>query len=585
MYYITEILLQGLCVGQRDEGGFKMTLEQIIEDLCGHHANGSQPGLCVGVMQEGRVLYSKGFGKANLEYDIPINEYTVFHCCSITTQFTATCIALLEQEGKISVDQPVNEILPLDGDIWKKITVKHLIHMTNGLFDAYTTANFICGIREDDYFTKDEFWQFINACDWLMSDPGTCWNYGNTGYFLLAEIVEKISGVRISEFTDKHIFKPLGMCRSLLRDDKSKIIPNRAIGYSNYDYLHYHDDKPYCTREDKLCINADQMEIPGAGQLWSCVHDLFLWEMNLYNNKLGYAPHRLIDKLLTAGTLRNGAKTRYAYGQFMFCKNGREHVAHGGWSGGYSCFIDRVLSKGISIIVLANHTDIYNDIEVFDGSDGIIDKILSAVIKDEKPDQKATISGFDFGSKADIVPFIGKYQNTHNSIIWEICYEDNRLIIKENFGHKINIERLDNKTFMTENNEVIHVNVYSDGKYSLAVEKADSTHDIFQAFINRDLTPHELDEYVGIYENAPLNEAYRVSALHSKLYFENVNRHHTALDLCFEPTIKDYFLTKNDYIPYYCVTFHRDQSGAVKSFSFRDDEKTMRENFMFVLRN
>ena len=481
-------------------------LAQKIESLCGRFNEGSQPGMCVGVIKNGEVLYKKGFGMANLEYDIPIDEFTVFHCCSMAKQFTATCVALLEEQGLLHQEQLVKDILPLQGAMWNEIKIKHLIYMTNGIFDAYDTANIICGIREDDYFAKDECWEFIQASNWLMFEPGEQWSYGNTGYFLLGEVVSKISGVSLSEFAYEHIFKPLGMERSFLRDDRTKIIRNRAVGYSNFERLHYQDVQPFSSKGDKLSINSEKMEINGAGQLWTCLHDLILWENNFHNNRLGNKPSAFINKLVTSGKDRNGTNIGYAYGQFVFEKGGYVHITHGGWAGGFSSFIDRVLEEQVSVIVLANHTDLFMELEVYKGGNGLIDKIREEIL----------------ASKDEGEPKILEQQ--------------------------------------------------TEGKLSPSI-------------VNKSLTLAELTEYAGVYENVLLKTAYCVSVKEDKLYLENLNRHRNARDLFFEPDIKDRFVTKNTYIPNYCVLFQRDHHDLVNQFSFSNGGQNKQERFVFYRKN
>ena len=434
---------RGLIIVKDQNDGFA----QKIEALCKKYNEGSQPGMCVGVIKNGHVLYKKGFGMANLEYDIPIDEFTVFHCCSMAKQFTATCVALLEEQGLLDQEQLVKDILPLQGPMWNEIKVKHLIYMTNGIFDAYDTANIICGIREDDYFTKDECWEFIQASNWLMFEPGEQWSYGNTGYFLLGEIVSSISGVSLSEFAHEHIFKPLGMTHSFLRDDRTKIIRNRAVGYSNFERLHYQEAQPFSTKGDKLSINSEKMEINGAGQLWTCLHDFILWENNFHNNKLGSKSPEFITKLVTSGKDRSGKEIGYAYGQFVFTKGGYVHVAHGGWAGGFSSFIDRVLDEQVSIIVLSNHTDLFMELEVHNKSNSLIDKIREEILVSKEVDspisllQKENVN-FDPSSlgkimnQAELSEYVGIYENDSLKTAYCVSVKGDNLYIQNLNRHR-----------------------------------------------------------------------------------------------------------------------------------------------------
>ena len=259
-----------------------------LNEMCKKYDRKDYPGIAVGVVENGELIFSKGYGEANLDYNIPIDENTVFHACSMAKQFTAACIALLIEEGKLSLDHDVSSILPQLKDCGEKVTIYNLLYMTNGIPDVYDTANFVCGIREDEGITRDEFWKYVTACDWKFFKPGEKWSYGNTGYFLLGQIIEAVTKTSLSQYADEHIFKPLGMNNTFIRDDRTKIIKNRAVGYSNYDHVHFNDSyKRYTSRNDKLSINEENVEVGGAGQIWTTIRDLLLWDKNFYNNILG----------------------------------------------------------------------------------------------------------------------------------------------------------------------------------------------------------------------------------------------------------------------------------------------------------
>lgn len=170
--------------------------------------------------------------------------------------YPGMAIALLIEEGKLSLSQHITDIFPQLNECFKDITIDNLLHMTNGIPDVYDIAALVGGVREDEGITRDEFWKYALSFDWLLFNPGEQWSYGNTVYFLLGQIVEKAAGMSLSQYADEHIFKPLGMKNTFIRDDHTKIIKNRAVGYSLYEYVHFnHSYERYTTRNDKISIN------------------------------------------------------------------------------------------------------------------------------------------------------------------------------------------------------------------------------------------------------------------------------------------------------------------------------------------
>lgn len=549
--------------------------ESYIDELCGKYNN--SPGICVGIIQDGVLAFCKGYGTANLEYDIPITGDSVFHCASMAKQFTAACTALLTEEGKIAVQDPIRLYFPELPDCMDEVNISHLVYMTNGIYDMYSTANTIYGIRENDFITEDEAWNFIKSSGWLMFPPGEKWSYGNTGYFLLAQLVKRVIGITISEYADKNIFKPLKMNSTFLRDDRSKIIKNRAIGYSRYDHVHYNDQtEKYTAKGENFSVNEDMVDIPGAGQLWTTVCDLQKWDNNFYRNTLGNGSQPLIDIITASGRLNNGKLCGYGYGLFIFEKDGYKHISHGGWAGGYSSYVDRIMEKNLSVVILGNHTDIFQYIDVYKESNGITDKIVRRILdiepsktefsvnRDRKPDKKVQCG----------VDIMGKYQCGSNSFIWEIKRLNDDFSIRQNFGHEFTVYYSGNNTFISDNNIMFSFNP----KDKSIIVTAGSEKFIYTPFIENEI---DLSEYAGSYHNEALNLTFCVSILPEKLSVTNQNRHNTAIDLEYSPTVKDSFIAHSTYIRYYCISFQRNENNDIISFVYRDDEPTGRENFIF----
>ncbi|MBA3693269.1 MAG: serine hydrolase, partial [Acidobacteria bacterium] len=188
------------------------------------------PGCALGVIKDGNFIYKRGYGMANLDYNIPISPNTSFYIASTSKQFTAASIALLAREGKISLDDDIRKYLPEIPQYQSPITIRHLVYHTSGIRD-YLDLTGLAGRHTEDVNTDDDFIKFIARQKNLNFKPGERYLYSNSGYFLLSQIVKRASGKSLRAFTDENVFKPLGMVNTRFHDDRSEIIKNRATGY------------------------------------------------------------------------------------------------------------------------------------------------------------------------------------------------------------------------------------------------------------------------------------------------------------------------------------------------------------------
>ncbi len=175
------------------------------------------------MLVDGKVVYKNGFGLANMEYDIPNTPSTIFHVASVSKQFTAMCILLLESEGKLNINDDIRKYIPEMPDLGHVITIKHLMHHTSGLRDQWELL-FLAGWRSDDVITQEHLLKAIMRQKALNFEPGTKFLYSNTGYTLMAEIVKRVSGKPITIFAKENIFDPLKMDNTHFHDDNDMIV-------------------------------------------------------------------------------------------------------------------------------------------------------------------------------------------------------------------------------------------------------------------------------------------------------------------------------------------------------------------------
>lgn len=295
------------------------------------------PGAAVSVVKDGKIIYKKGYGMATLEYDVPISPSTVFHIASISKQFTAFSILLLEKEGKLKLDDDIRKYVPEVPDFGKTITLRHLANHTSGLRDQWNLL-VLAGWRMDDVITTEQVLKLVSKQKELNFEPGEEYLYCNTGFTLLAEVVARVSGKSFAEFTDEQIFQPLGMTNTLFYDDHEKIVQNRAYSYRGAGDGYKKSVLSYA--------NA------GATSLFTTVEDLSLWAMNFENPKVGDS--ELIMKMKERGILNNGKPINYALGQSVETYKGLNEVGHGGADAGYRTQISRFPDHKFSVTVFSN---------------------------------------------------------------------------------------------------------------------------------------------------------------------------------------------------------------------------------------
>jgi CubicO group peptidase (beta-lactamase class C family) len=294
------------------------------------------------------VVFTKSYGSADLEWNIPNSRTTKFRVGSLTKQFTAACILLLEERGKLKVDDPIRQYYPDAPAPWDKITLADLLHHTSGIH-SYTND------PEFDVFTKlpatpEDLVKRVRDKP-LGFEPGSRMNYSNTGYILLGMVIEKTSGMKYADFLKSNILDPLGM-KDSGHDANAMLLPQRAAGYS---------------RGASGTINAQyiDMTVPySAGSLYSTVDDLLRWQRGLFGGKV--LTNASLTKMITP------AQKDYAYGVAVVKKPGGTVIRHGGGVPGFNAELAYFPESGYVIVALSNLNG--------PGTTGMVDKVAGLLL-------------------------------------------------------------------------------------------------------------------------------------------------------------------------------------------------------------
>ena len=309
------------------------------DSLFAEFSGRDSPGLAVAVVRDGKVVFTKGYGLANLEHQIPITPATVFDVASLSKQFTGLGVAMLVQQGKVALSDDIRKYIPELQLLPQPITVDHLVHHTSGMRDWPGTLT-LAGWRYDDVISFDQILTMAYQQKTLNFPPGSEYTYSNTGYNLLAEMVKRVTGTSFRTWTDDHIFRPLGMTHSVFRDDHQLIVPQRALGYSRVGA-----NGPWRGVTNNLTAL-------GSSSLMSSADDMARWLMNFDDARVGGSGPMALMR--TRGVLTNGSEIPYAFGISHGTYRSAPTLSHSGSWAAFASFLVQFPQQRAGVVVLAN---------------------------------------------------------------------------------------------------------------------------------------------------------------------------------------------------------------------------------------
>lgn len=290
--------------------------KKLVDQLLAPWDRRDGPGAAVAVWRGGRTLFAKGYGMANLAYDIPFTVTTPTNIGSTSKQFTAFAVMLLVDDGKLSLDDDVRKHIPELPDLGKTVTVRNLLTHTTGYREIYN-ALVIAGRRfeEGDYVSRDELIALVQRQPSLQNAPGAEFNYNNTAFALAALVVERVAKQPFAEFMATRVFGPIGMTQTTVRADRHATVRGATTGYSRAANGEWRD-------------LGDLASSMGAGGIYATLGDLQRWVENYANPRVG--KKESIAQMMTPFTLTNGKSTGYGMGLFIDKQEPLTRVHHGG---------------------------------------------------------------------------------------------------------------------------------------------------------------------------------------------------------------------------------------------------------------
>jgi CubicO group peptidase (beta-lactamase class C family) len=315
--------------------------EASIDAIFSRWDSPDSPGGSVGIIKDGKLIFAKGYGSANLDYNIPNESQTVYRIGSTSKQFTAACIILLSQQGKLSLDDKLIKFFSDFPAYANDITIQHLLNHISGIRDYLILAR-LSGLGSEDHYTDQIVEKLLTNQKELNFNPGDEYLYSNSGFWLLGQIVKSVSGVTMAEYAKENIFIPLEMNDTHFHNDHKQIVKNRASGY-----------RP--NRQGGYSISMTTLDMIGDGGIFTTVEDLAKWDASFYGSEI--LNKNFWKKMTQVGTLNNGEELTYASGLGVTTYKGLQIIKHGGSMVGYRSEMIRFPEAQFSVILLANRAD------------------------------------------------------------------------------------------------------------------------------------------------------------------------------------------------------------------------------------
>ncbi len=393
------------------------------------------PGAALGIFKDGEIIYAKGYGYANLEYDIPISSTSVFRIASTSKQFTAACIVLLAQQEKLSLDATLDTFFPAFPSYAKTITVRHLLNHTSGIRD-YLVLSSLSGLGDEDFYTDHDVMKWLIHQEELNFKPGDEHLYSNSGYWLLGQIVQKVTGTSMAAYAQKEIFKPLGMNNTHFHNDYTAIVKNRASGY-------------YPKQEGGFQISMTTLNMIGDGGIFTTIEDLKKWDDAYYGSTI--LTSDFWKTMTTTTILNDGTPNEYASGLEVGLYDGHKIISHGGAFVGFRAQKFQFPDDHFTVVVLANRGDANPDELASKVTDLFLDPI-EVVANPESEDSGVSNAAFAKAKPiqlplSDLKKLEGSYWGAASKISRNLTLVNDTLIYDRGYGRITKMEPISKNTF------------------------------------------------------------------------------------------------------------------------------------------
>jgi CubicO group peptidase (beta-lactamase class C family) len=488
------------------------------------------PGCSLVVTRAGRVIYTHGYGMADLDHDLPITPASVFHVASISKQFTAAAILMLEEDGKLSIDDEVRKYIPELPDFGPRITLRHLLHHTSGIRDQWSLLGLAGWRLNRDLITDQDVLDILSRQRALNFPPNTEYLYSNSGFTLLAVTVKRVSGKSIRQFAEERVFAPLGMTHTFFRDNYGEIVKQQAYGY--------------IPAGKSFDLRVPQFNTTGATSLLTTADDFAKWMANFDDPRV--AP-KVIAKMQVPGRFNSGAPIDYAFGLVPGNLRGLPTISHAGADAGYRADFLRFPAQQLSLGCLCNLGSL--------NPRDLTRQVAEFYLGDQMaPPPKPAVPLAGGATVPDTA--LGLYYNRELSDVRRIARREGKLSL---YSPGPRWEEL----VATAPAELVIAN--NAGKLTLSRDSITETRPGAPAAVYDrcpQAAPQDLAPYAGAYRSPELDTSYEVVLREGRLWLKRRKFDDAALS----PTITDGFLASGSGGETH-LEFRRDSAGRISGFS------------------
>jgi len=502
--------------------------------------SGEVPGAAVMVTQDDKVLFQRSYGMANLAYDLKMNEETVHNIGSTSKQFLTFGLLLLQEQGKISLDDDVRKYIPELPEFEHVVTLRHLVNHTSG-YREFLNLMAMTGQNMSQDLSQEKVIEIVQNQPVLQNVPGAEFNYNNTGYVLMTEVIERVTEIDFPSWMKQNVFEPIGMSHTVVRNDPYQIVENRSHGYT------FAEDGGYQEV-------TDLGSVAGAGGIHSTMGDLKKWIENLLEPQVG--TEDMIQEMTTSFKLNNGTETGYGLGLFVGEYKGLKRFEHGGADVAHRSMLMVFPKINAAVVTQSNFSN-------FDGS--IANKVTDIYFsdhfqeKENEGDTNEEIAVFEYDPE-DFDPLAGRYElSIMPGFILKFDREGDRLYTQATNQPEVNITATSDSTFsLVGVNASVTFHRNEDGSADSLTLHQNGNHQAKR--IEFEPSMDELKTYEGRYFSEEIDTIYDIimddSTLAMKTFLIEDN-------MPLSPTTEDKF---SGGFPISEVTFVRDEAGNIKGF-------------------
>ena len=508
----------------------KNNLEAKIDALIPTQVNDSTPGLVIGVVQNGKLIFSKGYGIGNISYGISNDPKMVYNIGSVSKQFLGYAFAMLHVKGDLDIDEPVNKYLDNWPEFKHKVTLRHLLTHTSGYREAYTMSSLAGRIIGVDHLSREECLEVVRKQPQLEFIPGSRWTYNSTAWVILAEVLEKVTGQPADEWVENNILKPLEMNDTQIESYVGEVILNTAESYS------YDREKGYINEESNRAIF-------GAAEVYTNIFDLVNWINNYRTADVG--GEKVKDLFLEPFILNDGFNSEYGLGISTNPYRGLKRYRH---TGGHEAFLTQLSyfpDHDLGIVTISN----------FGGTGWLgTSKIAELFLEEHMTSQVNNESKQIKINKNKLEQFTGLYLASTLNRTQNLTVSNDSLTI---YGGTKLIPTSHTTFRIDGSDSQLQFEKMANGKTQLTI--TDGTKELYTRVKKWTPKTEDLTKLKGDYWSDELETIYHLDVKDEKL----VIKHRWLDDITLEPITQDLF--KSDWA--FNVKFVRNETGEILGFS------------------